>query len=284
MVAKNSLSLLLLYLACCTPALASSDTLSIYFPLNSSVLTEEATQQLDAAIYKSAISESHPLQIIGYADVTGSEAYNLRLSNLRAISVKRYLLQSGFRPERITLVIGKGEEQSSKGRESDPTTRRVDLVRTHATASIELPQPPATPPPVTQRTVSNTDISIVAVGELLVLDKIFFEPGRHFFLESSTKALDDLSATLKAHPKVKISIEGHVCCTPGTADGMDEDTHKSELSVNRAIAVRNYLLRKGIAEHRLEFKGLGGSQRLVWPEHTDEDMSQNRRVEIRIID
>lgn len=269
-------------------AFAAGDTLSLYFPSNSSALTEAARKQLDAAIYDGLIGGSQPLQIIGYADVSGSAAYNLRLSNKRAVSIKSYLIASGFRPERITLVIGKGEAGSTgaEGQEDKASYRRVDLVRSTEPAVVAAPREPVAPPTLAApKILSQTDISTVAVGELLVLDKIYFEPGRHFFLASSAKALEDLINTLKAHPKVKIRIEGHVCCTPGReSDGMDEDTHKEELSVNRALAVHNHLIRNGIAEQRLEYKGLGGSQRLIWPELTEADMSQNRRVEIRIIE
>ena len=44
----------------------------------------------------------------GYADVRGSDAYNLRLAQRRADATKAYLVKLGVSPDRIEAV-GKGE-------------------------------------------------------------------------------------------------------------------------------------------------------------------------------
>jgi outer membrane protein OmpA-like peptidoglycan-associated protein len=89
---------------------------------------------------------------------------------------------------------------------------------------------------------------------------------------------------LKDHPTYKIELDGHVCCQPewDLTDALDFDSGDNHLSLNRAKAVYDYLVRNGIDASRLSYKGFGGRFHLV-PENTEEDALKNRRVEIRII-
>ena len=82
---------------------------------------------------------------------------------------------------------------------------------------------------------------------------------------------------MQENPKLKIKIEGHVCCLP------DNYTYYS-LSENRARAVLDYLLDNGIDLSRMQYEGFGSSRKAVKPERTPEDQQKNRRVEIRILE
>ncbi|MCC5920536.1 MAG: OmpA family protein [Cyclobacteriaceae bacterium] len=69
------------------------------------------------------------VEILGHTDNTGSEEYNLQLSNKRALSVKEYLVEIGIDKERI-LTKGKGssspigDNDTSSGRAQN---RRIEL-------------------------------------------------------------------------------------------------------------------------------------------------------------
>jgi outer membrane protein OmpA-like peptidoglycan-associated protein len=103
-------------------------------------------------------------------------------------------------------------------------------------------------------------------------------------MPSSLPALEDLYQSLKDHPNVRIKIEGHICCFPSDrGDGMDFGTNTPELSINRARAVRDYLISRGIATERMEVEGFGRRQPIYTIERTEEEMQANRRVEIRIL-
>jgi outer membrane protein OmpA-like peptidoglycan-associated protein len=54
-----------------------------------------------------------------------------------------------------------------------------------------------------------------------------------------------------------------------------------ELSKDRARAVADYLVQKGVAEGRIEYKGLGGLYPLA-PNTTEENKMKNRRVEFAV--
>jgi outer membrane protein OmpA-like peptidoglycan-associated protein len=271
-----------------TAAFAGSDTFSVFFRTNESKLSPGMERRLDDAIYKGTISDNDAIWLIGYADEVGGVKENLSLSRARAARVKLYLVQSGFRPERITLLEGKGKEGAHEifFGEGYPRDRRVDIVKAELPPVTEMQKPALAAPPVVeiQKPSAPIDVSKVAVGESIKLNNIYFVGGSHGVLPSSLPALDELYESLKDHPDVRIKIEGHICCFPENAgDGMDFDTNTPELSLNRARAVRDYLLKKGIANERLQVEGFGRRKPIYIIEHTEEEMQANRRVEIRIL-
>ena len=293
MLLRNAGLSVLLALLTAGRALAQQDTFSVYFPFNSSVLTEESKFYIDSVIYANAISANKPLQIIGYADAVGADTFNLRLSRQRADGVRSYLIRSGFRKGDITLIIGKGEATAKAPEQpgGNQPDRRVDIVSERPKrVKSPRPMPPAritvfSPTPAAPRLASTTDLGSVPVGETVVLDNIYFYAGRHIVREDSRAALDELVASLKDHPNVRIRIEGHVCCVPARAkDALDDDTGYEELSVNRAAYIREYLIKNGIPEDRLSFIGFGHKRPVVPVERSEEDANRNRRVEIRIVE
>lgn len=75
---------------------------SVYFKNASARLTPESRTQVDELV---KILKAYPtveIKIEGHTDNFGIPEKNLRLSNIRAASVKRYLTMNGIVPERIT--------------------------------------------------------------------------------------------------------------------------------------------------------------------------------------
>src|SRR5687767_6564561 len=137
-VKKFSYSLLICLITL-TRVNAIADTVSVHFRFNISTLDDAAKLHLDSAIYNRSLSDAHGIQIIGYADEVGGNDYNLNLSRKRAKNVKAYLIESGFREDRITLLTGKGEEAAqAAGPDGNVADRRVDVVTNKS--STEIPQ------------------------------------------------------------------------------------------------------------------------------------------------
>jgi outer membrane protein OmpA-like peptidoglycan-associated protein len=86
----------------------------------------------------------------------------------------------------------------------------------------------------------------------------------------------ELLTMLRENPKLKIQIQGHVCC---------EVENKKRLSRKRALAVYDFLVGKGISKKRLSYTSFGSTRPLhPLPEKTEEERTANRRVEIEIIE
>lgn len=89
----------------------------------------------------------------------------------------------------------------------------------------------------------------------------------------SAPVLEEIGTTLRDHPDLRLSIEGHT-----DADG--DDAHNQTLSEGRAAAVRDHLIANyGIDEGRLQSRGFGESAPVA-PNDTEDGKQQNRRVEL----
>ncbi|MFL5810646.1 MAG: OmpA family protein [Flavisolibacter sp.] len=254
-----------------------SDTTAVYFPFDKSFLSADAKSKLDALIRAFGSSSSVQLLIKGYCDPIGSDQYNDFLSDRRTLSVQQYLLQHHIPVSSITLRKGYGEREpvnENRTREERQANRRVDVIFSAAATS-----PVASSP----REFSKERIDSLKQGEVLRLKNINFYGGRHTFLPQSMPALNELLDAMISHPNLVIEIQGHICCLWGPDDGDDYDADDKHLSRNRAKAVYDYLAEKGIDKSRMSYKGFAGTVPLVYPERSEEDMTTNRRVEIRIV-
>ena len=269
------------------------DTVAVFFPLDVRTLSVEATRKLDALQYQEVLTRGKDFYIIGYADYVGRSSYNDTLSLARAEAVKQYLLSSGFKEERLRLVTGRGEVggRDSTGRGGFAPDRRVDIVP--ATGGFITPPQPAIARPSDTVTAAVPEAAVQSIKRLLtvpvdsavVLNNLYFPPGRSFMYPGSRAVADALANTLLANPTLRIRIEGHVCCinTSIASDAIDESTGEFALSVNRAKAVKEHLMSKGVAAGRLEAVGFGKSRPVVVPERSATDTERNRRVEIRVL-
>jgi outer membrane protein OmpA-like peptidoglycan-associated protein len=116
----------------------------------------------------------------------------------------------------------------------------------------------------------------VKVGSSIVLNNIFFETAKWDLKPESQNELDRLIGFMKANLKMKIEISGHT-------DNVGKEDYNQKLSENRAKAVVDFLVSKGVGSDRLTFKGYGKTQPIV-SNDTPEGRAQNRRTEFKITD
>lgn len=101
---------------------------------------------------------------------------------------------------------------------------------------------------------------------------INFETGKSDIKMESRTTLDQVAQMLTDNPTLKISVEGHT-------DNAGNATLNKTLSENRAKAVMNYLVAKGINTTRLTSKGWGQTKPIA-DNSTEEGKAKNRRVEL----
>ncbi|WP_164108123.1 MULTISPECIES: OmpA family protein [Sphingobacterium] len=104
----------------------SSDLL---FPTNSSYLTDKAKVELTKLSKLMKEDKTKKIRVDGYTDATGTEEYNVWLSDKRAASVKKYLEEAGVSGGRIsTKGFGPskpvGDNKTPEGRQKN---RRVEV-------------------------------------------------------------------------------------------------------------------------------------------------------------
>lgn len=114
----------------------------------------------------------------------------------------------------------------------------------------------------------------VKKGDVIKLDKIYFESNRWNILFDSYVQLDQLVTLLNKHPYMKIEINGHT-------DSKGSERHNQTVSENRCKEVFDYLVSQSIDPDRMEFKGHGENYP-VDTNNTEEGRKNNRRVEFVI--
>lgn len=118
----------------------------------------------------------------------------------------------------------------------------------------------------------------IAPGKKVNLSKIQFVGNQAAFLPGSQKSLEMLLAFMQVNETTKIEVEGHV-----NGPNQPNTNDYKLLSLNRAIAVKDYLIENGVEKERIEFKGYGNSQMLFPNPMKEAEHAANRRVEIKII-
>lgn len=111
--------------------------------------------------------------------------------------------------------------------------------------------------------------------KVITLENVFFDTGKSTLRPESNKSLDDLAEYLNLKKTVKIEIGGHT-------DNVGDAASNLKLSDGRANAVRNYLMKKGVAGDRVIAKGYGDTMPVA-DNSTPEGKQKNRRTEVKTI-
>lgn len=114
----------------------------------------------------------------------------------------------------------------------------------------------------------------IKVNAGMALKNILFETNAFKLQPSSFTELDKLVTLLSENNSLQIEIGGHTDNIGNAADNL-------KLSTNRAKAVVEYLVSKGIAAERLKYKGYGSSKPVA-DNSTEAGRAKNRRTEIKV--
>jgi outer membrane protein OmpA-like peptidoglycan-associated protein len=105
--------------------------LEVYFDFNSAVITVDALPQLHelgAALSDPKLKGAR-ISIGGHTDGVGGDAFNRKLSERRAASIKRYLVEGFKLPAANLRAVGYGKQRlKNKGDMFSPENRRVEIV------------------------------------------------------------------------------------------------------------------------------------------------------------
>jgi OOP family OmpA-OmpF porin len=194
--------------------------------------------------------------IEGHTDNVGSDADNMNLSQRRADSVVRYLVDSLHIDRARLSAIGYGATRplaSNRTEEGKRLNRQAIAVVTCATDVEGLKVRPA---------------------RVTMALRIEFEPNMDSIGPRYHDDLQNVAAFLKANPTVTATVEGHTANLQATAE------LAMEISQRRAETVVNYLVDNfGIDRSRLRARGFGDSRRFAYNTSL-EGQQENRSVSI----
>lgn len=251
----------------------SGDTLTLvlHFGFNQDRLRQEDVELLKQFLHKPGITIG-TLRIIGYADTTGTNVYNQRLSLRRAQAVARFSV--GFlTPPPLLKISARGEAEPIAG--GDSLNRRVivfcsSYTRTistddvfHATKMKKGVGLPPAPQPDT--IITPTNINFIEDSPNLT--------------EASRMIIPEYVRMLQRYKADSLEIDGY-------CHSMTPITSTSDplflLSVKRAKFIFDYLVDEGFDRTKLSYKGMGNATPKNEHPVTVEEARANMRVEIRV--
>lgn len=130
----------------------------------------------------------------------------------------------------------------------------------------------------TQIEVMLQPIEVVITDKEVLLDPIYFDFDKSDVTKQAAKELDKLVKVMNSYPEMVILVRSHT-------DTKGSSTYNLNLSEKRAQATVQYIISKGITEHRISGEGMGENEPKVdcGDTCTKEQDAQNRRSEFRIV-
>ncbi len=233
------------------------DTLSIYFALDSdrpivNRTTDYANYEPPSAGMLSVV------QLEAHCDTTGSMEYNDDLAQRRMDAVLSLMEKDRWNVSNAIKKIFSERKAGADQNYTHDIYRRVDvIIKIQAPTNAQL---------LTMKLNSfASDTSQITRIDLTIL----FHGGTTMMMTESIPEAKALKDFMLAHPEIKADIHGHVCCG---------DNYP--LSLGRAKLITEFLMKQGVASGRLTYQGHSNYNPKVWPETTDDERKQNRRVTV----
>jgi outer membrane protein OmpA-like peptidoglycan-associated protein len=121
----------------------------------------------------------------------------------------------------------------------------------------------------------NLYMAPLLVDQVIRLNNIFFKGRSAEFKSESNPELNRFVEFMKVNKKLIIELQGHT-------DNKGEAAENLTLSENRAKAVADYLISKGIKADRIQIKGFGQTRPIAFNKD-EEGREMNRRIEFKVI-
>jgi len=213
-----------------------------------------------------------------------------QLASVMGATAKTEQSMQQLRQETADVLLQKRDRELTVARrETDVKTREAEQARRAAEARArdaeararELEQGRRQPDEIDSKAAAlanelqNLKAQRTDRGVVLTIGDVLFAAGKVEVGPGAQRSVDKLADFLKAYPKRTVLIEGH-------SDNLGHEEYNLRLSQQRAEAVRDLLVARGVAAQRIRTKGYGSKFPVV-----DNDSAagrqQNRRVEVIVL-
>lgn len=284
--------LFILSFLCVFVSMKAQEQFVVFFDSNKFELKPTESKKLND--WMLANKEVKIVAINGYTDEDGTNGFNDTLAKKRVDFIfKQVRDKVKIRDDFKSRSFGENFNQSKNKAENRKVTiyyiLQKDLARENEILGIKtkVVEPVVVEPVeievIEEETMNFPEnatleqkVGLSRKGTLIRLNDINFYLNTFAVMPTSKKAIDELIYVLRKNPKLKIEIQGHICC-------IDKDI--KNLSTDRAKQVKRILVSEGISDKRILVKGFGVSKpKHAIPEKNEQEAARNRRVEIMILD
>ena len=244
--------------------ITAQEKLEVFFDFDKSEINTAAMQKLvDWAEHSNGFEVK---KIYGFCDWKGTNPYNDTLSVKRVHSIYNFLRERNVKIKDDYEIRGFGEDslQSNVHSANRKVTVVFGKIKEQTEEAVILEE-------------LNQKMKIAKAGDLIKLKNIYFFNNSPKLVPKSKPILYELLCIMSDNPKLKIEIQGHICCQ--TVAG------QYDVSIGRAKAIYNFLVQNKVDRKRLSYKGYGITRPIhPIPEKSEQEENENRRVEILIVE
>jgi|GEM_PF-1555073 len=233
------------------------------FDLSSAMIKAEGKEELDRVLKQLQKFPDKKWRIEGHMDSYGSEGFLRSLSYDRAKAVQEYFIYFGGLEKDNFVVIGLGDNFPVADNETEEgriQNRRIEV----------------TPEVIEEPLVEIEDSLDVSIEPSEEFDQFILRSDDSFEKNTSDLTilgkllLDEIASYIKNKPASKWRIESYT-------DNQGTASIQKRITNDRAYAVYDYLILKGLSADQFTVSGLGSSNPITTND-TEEGRSTNRRV------
>lgn len=152
----------------------------------------------------------------------------------------------------------------------------VEYVTVGLSLTYDLSEPPPPPPPAIVQAPPPPPPPAPAPKKKIVLRGVNFDFDKADIRADARPVLDEAAAVLRQEGRISIVTAGHT-------DSRGSEEYNQKLSLRRAGAVKDFLVKGGVDAARIGVEGYGESNPVA-SNDTDDGRAQNRRVELRVVE
>jgi OOP family OmpA-OmpF porin len=116
---------------------------------------------------------------------------------------------------------------------------------------------------------------VVEIPEIIELSGVNFRSNSDMLLDGANTSLNAAAQILLDNPGLVVEVAGHT-------DDVGDENYNANLSLARAVSVRDYIVDLGVDPTRITSRGYGESDPIA-DNGTDDGRATNRRVELRVL-
>ena len=268
----------------------AQERFDLYFDSNKFELSKIESKKLQDWI--SLNKEVKIVAINGYTDKDGSTTFNDTLAKNRVNYILNQIknkvkIREDFKSRSFGENFNQNKDKAQNRKTSIYYILKKDLNKEEEILGIKpkiiVPIVPQEIIPIEEETMNfplnaslEEKVKLSKKGSLIRLKDINFYVSTFAIMPSSRHSVDELVYVMNKYPKLKIEIQGHICC---------EKNDRKNLSLERARQIKRVLVADNVSEKRILVKGFGTTKpKFSIPEKNEAEAATNRRVEIMILE
>jgi outer membrane protein OmpA-like peptidoglycan-associated protein len=213
-------------------------------------------------------------QIATLAGATGQAEQDAQLLGKETSAIVMQKRERELKAARLDAEQARAAAEA-RARDAEAKAREADQARAHTVAAVAAREAEQAKTTALTKELADLKAKQTDLGIVLTVGDVLFASGKADIAPGAQRHIDKLAEFLNKNPNRNLLIEGHTDNTGG------EDLN-IKLSQQRAEAVRDLLVSRGVSPQRITTRGYGPKYPLV-SNDSAAGRQQNRRIDVLVL-